>query len=254
MSSPAVTWGPLVALTSLFFGALGVFSVRVALVGLPSSERAQKVGGSVVLSRFFLEYGLWLFRPAVNVLVKLRVHPDTLSWSSLILHFFAGLALALGGFAFGGWMLVIGVVCDSLDGSVARARNLSSDAGEVLDAVIDRWAEMAVFFGLAWYYRNDLLGFLCALGACAGAIMVSYTRAKGETLGIDAKQGLMQRHERAAYLTTAICFSAFIESVRPSTGQPRYMLTIVVLAFMAVLGNVTGVIRTTYIRSELRRR
>jgi CDP-diacylglycerol--glycerol-3-phosphate 3-phosphatidyltransferase len=169
-------------------------------------------------------------------------------------HFLAGLALAVGGFAFGGWMLVLGVVCDSLDGSVARARNLSSDAGEVLDAVIDRWAEMAVFFGLAWYYRNDLLGFLSAAGACSGAIMVSYTRAKGETLGIDAKQGLMQRHERAVYLTTAICFAAFIESVHPSVGTPRYLLVIVVLAIMAMLGNWTGIIRTQYIRSELRRR
>ena len=115
------------------------------------------------------------------------------------------MAVAVGWFGLGGWTLVVGAMCDSLDGAVARERGLASDAGEVLDAAVDRWAEMAVFFGFAYYYRNDPVGFVLAAAACAGAVMVSYARAKGEAMGVDARMGLMQRHERAAYLCLACC-------------------------------------------------
>lgn len=247
-------WGPLIFVLVLFLGALAVFAVQTARRGLVTSARAAQLGDSVVLSRFFVEYGLWMFRPAIRFLVRLGVHPDHVSWASLWLHVFAAIALAFGGFGVAGWVLLFGAICDSLDGGVARERGMSSDAGEVLDAVIDRWAEMIVFFGYAWYYRNDPFGFAMSVAACAGAVMVSYTRAKGETVNVDAKMGLMQRHERATYLIVSTIFSTLIEAAWPSGDPPRHWLVLAALTAIAVLANVTGIVRTRYIREQLRQR
>ncbi len=254
LSSPALTLGPLLGLTALFLGALAVFAVKSAVAGVPRSERVERQGGTVVLGRFLMEYGLWVFGPAARVAVRLRIHPDVLSWASLVLHLAAAWLLAGGAFGLGGWVLVFGAACDALDGAVARARGLASDAGEVLDAAVDRWAEMAVFFGYAWYYRFLGWGFLLACAACAGAVLVSYARAKGEAYGIDAKMGVMQRHERAAWLATATILSAVWQLWRPGEGPPRHGLVLFALGAIAVLANWTGWRRTAFVRAELRRR
>ena len=94
----------------------------------------------------------------------------------------AAVAVAVGWFGLGGWTLVVGAMCDSLDGAVARERGLASDAGEVLDASVDRWGEMAVFFGFAYYYRNDPVGFILAAAACAVKTLSSQLHARGPIL------------------------------------------------------------------------
>jgi CDP-diacylglycerol--glycerol-3-phosphate 3-phosphatidyltransferase len=113
---------------------------------------------------------------------------------------------------------------------------------------------MAVFFGLAWYYRELWWGFLLAVAACAGAVMVSYSRAKAEGFGVDAKGGLMQRHERGAWLCTAAVLSGIWEAYRPSAGFAHHGLVLFALAAIALLGNWTGWSRTAFTRRELRRR
>lgn len=254
VNAPALTWAPLVVLTSVFLLALLAFLVRSAVYGRPRTERVVKQGGSILLGEYMMEYGLWVFGPIARVATRLEIHPDAFSWASLALQLAAGLALALGGFALGGWLLVFGSACDALDGAVARARGVASDAGEVLDAAVDRWGEMAVFFGLAWFYRDLWWGFALALSACAGAVMVSYARAKGEIYGIDAKMGLMQRHERAAWLSVATIASALAHFVRPETPRPVYPLVLFALAVIAVLGNWTALRRVNHVRRELRRK
>jgi len=254
LRSPALTWGPLVVLTAVFLSAFAAFAVKSALQGRTHTERVEKAGGSIVLSKFVMEYAIWLFGPFTRAAVRMGVHPDVLSWASLVLQLAAALLLADGNFGLGGWMLVFGSICDALDGAVARGRGLSSPAGEVLDAAVDRWGEMAVFFGYAWYYRSFGWGFLLACAACAGAVMVSYSRAKGETFGIDAKMGLMQRHERATWLSVSTIFSAIWELWRPSPGFAHHGLVLFALAAIALLGNWTGWIRTRYTRQELRKR
>src|SRR5260370_16923377 len=83
---------------------------------------------------------------------------------------------------------------------VARTRGTASDAGELIDAAVDRYAEIATFAGIAAYYRNYPLGFWLALSSLGGALLVSYARAKGEISGIDARMGSMNRAERATYI------------------------------------------------------
>ena len=253
MTSPYLVWGPLVAIVVLFFGLMAVFGVQVARNGMPHHARVANLG-NVVMSQFFLEYFYWLQRPVGPIAIKLRISPDLLSWSSLVLQLGAALAISQNGIALCGWLLFIGAACDSLDGTVARARNMASDAGEVLDAVIDRWGEMATCFGFAWLYRDWAPGFVLAVWACAASVMVSYTRAKGETLDVDARMGVMNRHERAAYLITATIFSAFLARWRPDWDGEHHVLILLALALISGLGTVTAIRRTVFMREELRKR
>ncbi|HET9597774.1 MAG TPA: CDP-alcohol phosphatidyltransferase family protein [Anaeromyxobacteraceae bacterium] len=249
------TLGPAV-LTAVFLVALAAFAVKSALFGRPQTPRVEKAGGSILLSKYLMEYGLWVFGPLTRTAIRLEIHPDVFSWASLGLHGIAALLIAQGRFFLGAWILVFGAFCDALDGAVARARGIASDAGEVLDAAIDRWAEMAVFFGFAWYYRDIYWGFLLAVGACAGAVMVSYSRAKAESFGVDAALGLMQRHERAVWLAVATLGSSIWELWRPTPpGEFAFHTPVLVaLGVIAVLSNWTGWLRTRYTREELRKR
>lgn len=255
LSSPLVSVLPLLGVTALFLAGLAIFSVRSAVYGRPRSERVTKQGGSALLGEYFMEYGLWMFRPVTRLCIRLHIHPDVLSWSSLVFHLVAAVALARGAFALGGWILIFGAACDALDGAVARARGLSSDAGEVLDAAVDRVAEMAVFFAYAYYFRNDGLGFFLAAAGCIGSVMVSYARAKGEGFGIDAKMGLMQRHERAVYLSVSALVSSVVAWYwEPGNPHPHHYVVLAALALVAFFSNLTGIQRTAFTRAELRKK
>jgi phosphatidylglycerophosphate synthase len=253
---PVLTrWGP-VAVLGAFALAFAAFALRSAGRGRPRTARVEKAGGSVLLSKYAMEAGMWIFGPVTRTATRLEIHPDVFSWSSLALHLVAALSFAAGWFATGATLLIAGAACDAFDGAVARARGIASDAGEVLDAIVDRWAEMAVFFGLAWYYRGIWWGFILAVGACAGAVMVSYTRAKAEIYRVDAAKGLMQRHERAVWLAAATLGSSIWEAWRPTAAGDFAFHTpvLVALGVIAGLANWTAWLRMQVTRAELRRR
>jgi len=100
-----------------------------------------------------------------------------------------------------GVVLLIGSVFDALDGIVARSRGAASDAGEMLDATVDRYADALGFIGLAIFYREAPWRLAVVLLAIVGAMMVSYVRAKADALGVALAPGLMRRPERIAYLS-----------------------------------------------------
>ena len=173
------------------------------LKGHYEPDRLKKEPGSVFLGRFFLEFGYWCFDPMEKALLRLGVTPNQLTAASLLCSLGGAAAFATGRFTMGGWLVIACAILDALDGMVARSRGTASDAGELLDAAVDRYAEIATFAGIAAYYRNYPLGFWLALGSMGGALLVSYARAKGEISGIDARMGSMNRAERAVYIGIA---------------------------------------------------
>ena len=86
---------------------------------------------------------------------------------------------------------------------IARRTGVSSDAGEVFDAAVDRFGEFFLMGGLLIYYRDRGACMLLALAATVGAFMVSYSTAKAEALGVPPPRGAMRRSERAVYLMAA---------------------------------------------------
>ena len=102
---------------------------------------------------------------------------------------------------------------------VARLTGLSSEAGETLDAIVDRYAESAFFVGLLVYYRDSPVITALVAVAMVGAFMVSYTSAKAEAQHVEPPRGLMRRSERATYLLAGSGLSAFSRALLPTSAS-----------------------------------
>lgn len=107
--------------------------------------------------------------------------------------------LATGHFVWGGLLIALASAFDMLDGALARAKNESSRLGAFLDSTLDRYSEVFIFLGLLLHYLRDqpdptIVTLIYV--ATAGSILVSYVRARAESLGFDCKVGLLERPER----------------------------------------------------------
>jgi len=234
---------------------LAAYAVRVLIKGHYEPDRLKKEPGSMFLGRFFLEFGYWCFDPMEKAMLSLGVTPNQLTAASLLCSLGGAAAFATGRFTAGGWLVIACAILDALDGMVARSRGTASDAGELIDAAVDRYAEIATFAGIAAYYRNYPLGFWLALGSMGGALLVSYARAKGEISGIDARMGSMNRAERAVYVGAAgVLAPALAQVLEPGIAHPAYHLMLVTLVLVALLSNITAIRRFTFIHNELRKR
>ena len=231
------------------------YCARVILKGPAHFSRVEKQGGSALLSKELMEGAYWFLQPLGKFLIFCRVTPNQVSWFSLVLGLIAGACLAFGHFGSGAVFATISALLDSLDGIVARNTGLASDAGEVLDAAVDRYAEFFFLGGLAIYYREVPVLLALALLALMGAYMVSYSTAKAEALHISVPKGNMRRPERAVYLTlgAALCpvTIPYFEAVRDfpiAIGHPM----VIALCLVAVLGNFSAVERLWAIAKQIR--
>jgi CDP-diacylglycerol---glycerol-3-phosphate 3-phosphatidyltransferase len=149
---------------------------------------------------------LALLAPVTGLLVRRRVHPNLLTTAGFLVTVGAGYAFHLGGVRTGGALVLLGGVFDIFDGRVARESGLASTFGSFYDSTLDRISEIAVFLGVLSF----LISFepegaatpyvFVVLLTVAGSLMVSYTRARAEALGLDCAVGLMQRPERVVLL------------------------------------------------------
>ena len=173
------------------------------------------------------------------------------------LRFYSGACLALGHFGFGAISATISGVLDSVDGMVARISGLASDAGELLDAAIDRYVEFFFLSGLIIYYRDIPAFQVLALLALLGSFLVSYSTTKAEALQIDPPKGSMRRPERAVYLTLGASLSALSIpwfETRGTFANPVGYPMVVALGLVAILANLSSIERFRFITSALRRR
>jgi CDP-diacylglycerol--glycerol-3-phosphate 3-phosphatidyltransferase len=145
---------------------------------------------------------LRMLDPLVRLLTKWGVSPNSLTLAGIIITFFATVAFFLRSPRLGGFLVLLGGLCDAIDGSLARNAGKATRFGALLDSSVDRYAEFVMLFGIGGYflmvtdYVNSAVTFL----ALCGSFMVSYTRARAESLGLAAKVGVMQRPERIVFL------------------------------------------------------
>ncbi|MEX2582629.1 MAG: CDP-alcohol phosphatidyltransferase family protein [Gemmatimonadota bacterium] len=185
-----------------------------------------------------------MMAPLFEPFIRRRVHPNIVTTVGFLVTISAGIAFFLGHVRIGGALVLLGGFIDIVDGQVARATGLASVFGSFYDSTLDRISEIVVFLGIFSLYGGGhpdfdypWMVYTVAL-AMAGSLMVSYTRARAEALGLDCNVGLMQRLERVVLIGgAALVFGGSLQGA---------VLTWV-LILMAVLTNFTAIQRIIWV-------
>jgi CDP-diacylglycerol--glycerol-3-phosphate 3-phosphatidyltransferase len=140
-----------------------------------------------------------LIDPVVTFLAHYKISPDVLTVVGMLAHFFLAYLIAIGEFRWAGIAMIFLAPLDALDGALARKLGRKQGGfGAYLDSTLDRLAEVILFGGFIYYYFsiNDPRMLAVAYVAITGSLMVSYSRAKAESLGYENKVGVASRVER----------------------------------------------------------
>lgn len=152
-----------------------------------------------------------LIEPAADFLVRRRVSPNVITTFGTLCTVVGGVVYASGHIRTAGWIVGLTALFDVLDGTVARRTGTTSVFGAFYDSTLDRVADGIVLAGIGYFYASSVIYgnmymvAICFLGMI-GTFLVSYTRARAEALGIDAKVGVMQRPERVVLLSAPQAF------------------------------------------------
>jgi CDP-diacylglycerol--glycerol-3-phosphate 3-phosphatidyltransferase len=140
---------------------------------------------------------------------------DVLTFTGIVMAAAAAVVIGAGYPRIGLVFLILTGIPDALDGAVAKASGTSSVRGAFLDSVSDRFTDSLIFFGVIWYLADTEPGHTMMLGVAVliGASLISYERAKAESLGFDAKGGIMERAERFIALGIGLLFPEILVGV-----------------------------------------
>jgi CDP-diacylglycerol--glycerol-3-phosphate 3-phosphatidyltransferase len=190
-----------------------------------------------------------LLNPIIEAMVRRRVHPNALSTIGFLVTMSSAFAFGYNHIRTAGVLILLGGVFDIFDGRVARATGLASKFGAFYDSTLDRISEIAVYVGLLSLYNTyhpqlGDVGTVYAIAvAMAGSLMISYTRARAEALGIDCKVGLMQRGERVVMIGLASLLFG---------GESSGLALRVVIISVAILTIITAVHRIIWVYQHTR--
>jgi CDP-diacylglycerol--glycerol-3-phosphate 3-phosphatidyltransferase len=237
--------------------AAGVIGVAIALalrgVARTSVPEAAAGPGAPLLGARLRAWYRGLLRPLEEMLVGWRVHPDTLTWAQLGVSVLAGIAFARGAVFLAGWLVILAGTLDILDGGVARLSGVSGPRGAMVDSLVDRYAEFATFVGLGAFFRDGPLLLVVAVAAFA-SLMVSYTRARAEGLGLEMKLGSAQRPERYVLLGFGAWASGLVAHLAcPLLGRPTHAVLAAAVVALAALSVWTALERARWVVRALRR-
>lgn len=185
--------------------------------------------------------------PLVRLLIRWKVHPNAISTVGFVATLFAGLLYHQDHVRTAGLMVLLGGMVDIFDGRVARESGLESKFGAFYDSTLDRWSEVVMFVGLASLYNSirpdveDIAMTYVILMALGGSLMVSYTRARAEGLGLECTVGLMQRAERIVLLG--------LGSLLFGLAWDGRALDIIII-IVAVLTNLTAIHRIIWVHQR----
>ncbi|MBW2107990.1 MAG: CDP-alcohol phosphatidyltransferase family protein [Deltaproteobacteria bacterium] len=150
--------------------------------------------------------------PLASLLSRTGIHPNLLSIAGALLALFAGIAVAADHLVAGAWLFLVSGPFDALDGAVARTSGRVSPFGAFLDSCLDRYSEAALLCGLLyWSVVRSCHGLvLLCFVTMFGSLMVSYTRARAEGLGMACKTGWFTRMERFVVITIMLFTRQFL--------------------------------------------
>lgn len=158
-------------------------------------------------------YTLWLrersqgvLEAIAHVLQATHISPNMLTVIGFAVALVVAFVLASGQLRLGGVLMILAAVFDAFDGTLARVSNRTSRFGAFLDSTLDRYSESVIFLGLlvCYFQAGIQTEAILAVVALVGSLMVSYTRARAEGLGLNIKSGLLTRVERVLILIVGL--------------------------------------------------
>ncbi len=190
--------------------------------------------------------------PVENYFVRKRLNPNSITALSFGFNAAGCVLFYLGWVFMAGWVILFAGTLDILDGRIARKIGRASKRGAFFDSMLDRYGEILIFLGLAAHFRDSIL-FPVILLALAGSLMVSYTRARAEGLGVNCRVGIMQRPERIVLLGLGAVFSSVLHMLRGTLGIDAgpYLMGFVMI-LIAILANYTAFSRMAHVMRELK--
>lgn len=174
--------------------------------------------------------------PIGRFLNRLGLTPNMMTILGLIGNTIGAVFLAQGQMTIGGIIILMMGPIDALDGTMARLRGMDGQFGAFVDSVSDRYSELVIFGGLLYYYISlgDWVGALLVYLAAAGSVLVSYIRARGQSLGWDTKVGILTRVERYLVLAPTLVIN----------------LPLLGIVIIAIFANITAIQRILDVRRQ----
>lgn len=183
--------------------------------------------------------------PVVRALIRGHIHPNTITTLGALVVVGSAVAFALSAVQLGGLLLLLSGLFDILDGQVARLGGMNTTFGAFYDSTLDRVGESALFAGIVLHFLRGglpanqvVLGVMLAIVALTASLLVSYTRARAEGLGLECKVGIAARAERVLVLgAPTLLFGA---------GRDGQLLLWIV-AILALVTVITVIQRVVYV-------
>ena len=213
--------------------------------------------------------------PFIKLLMKLGITPNMITFLGFVITVFSTVVLIYGAevgdrnnhrfIGYAGFIILLAGAMDMVDGRLARLSNTAHPFGALYDSVVDRYSELVMFFGFCYYTvtQNYLFTSIFCFIAMIGSIMVSYTRARAEGLGVNASVGLMQRPERIVLVAVASILTSIISGQIGGEykievdwlNQPVFE-TISIFSwpifFLAISANITALRRLFFAKTQLK--
>jgi len=185
---------------------------------------------------------------ARNALIQSRLTPNAISMAGLVGNLIAAGLILEGMFFLAGLAFIIGSVMDTLDGRYSRMSGKGTLFGAFLDSTLDRVEEGVVIAAIAWHFADsgeNVAAAMCVV-VVLGSLMVSYTRARAEALGVECKVGIATRPVRVVLLSAGLIFA---------DGEliSGFDLLPIVIYVMAGLTAFTTLQRVWHVRGELKK-
>jgi len=154
-------------------------------------------------------------KPLGNRLKRTGLTPDHLTVVGIVVGVGAAVAIAFGQLLLGLALVILAALPDLLDGALAKASNAASQRGAFFDSTIDRLTDAVLLGGVGWYLASEQSSHMVMLPFAVMAVssIISYQRAKAESLGLDAKGGLMERAERIVLLCIGLLYEPLLVPV-----------------------------------------
>lgn len=190
--------------------------------------------------------------PPARLLLAARISPDAVTWIGTLATIIVALALLPQGWLWQATIVLAVLLCtDTLDGQMARLSGRSSSWGAFLDSTLDRFADGALFMGIALFYAgpgNSLVWSAVAIAALLLAQVTSYVKARGESLGLSVTGGLATRADRVLALGIGALLTGLARDQHLPSGWGWALP--VALAWLVVAGAITVAQRMSQVRQQ----